>query len=259
MTFEEKQIWVEALLACPTMGGRKTRDEIVSHLPSEIKIRIPRHDTDNIDVLRILDQVLMFDNGINQLVNRVSFFEGDSIPMQAVRQLYARAYGKSANIVDNDSVSEIGHNAVNDLIITKPTHKVSSLTPVQKENSQTIQPNPNDLNKYYNRGNVYRHMGKYEQAIEEYNRVIELDSEYTNAYFFRGIIHWNLGKYEQALEDYDRVIQINPKHAVAYNNRGDSYLKLGQYEQAIENYEQAIQLDPEFAHAYNNQGSSKQV
>ena len=54
-----------------------------------------------------------------------------------------------------------------------------------------------------------------------------------------------LGRYEDALQDYDRALEIDPNLANGYINRGSAYSHLGQYEKAIADYEKGLELDPE--------------
>jgi len=42
-------------------------------------------------------------------------------------------------------------------------------------------------------------------------------------YLNSGIAHVNLGKYQKAIDDYTKAIELNPKYAEAYNNRGVAY------------------------------------
>ena len=53
-----------------------------------------------------------------------------------------------------------------------------------------------------------------------------------------------LGNYKQAIEDYDRAIEIKPGYAEAYINRGVAYNGLGNYRQAIEDLNRAIEIKP---------------
>jgi tetratricopeptide (TPR) repeat protein len=54
-----------------------------------------------------------------------------------------------------------------------------------------------------------------------------------------------MGRYEEALKDYNKAIEIKPTLASAYVNRGIAYSHLGQYEKAIADYEKGLELDPE--------------
>jgi hypothetical protein len=107
---------------------------------------------------------------------------------------------------------------------------------------------------YYNRGRAYQGLGNYRQAIEDYDRAIEIKPDYANAYYNRGHAYQGLGNYRQAIEDYGRAIEIKPDYAEVYNNRGVAYALLGNYRQAFEDFNRAIEIKPGFTDAYNNRG-----
>jgi tetratricopeptide (TPR) repeat protein len=81
---------------------------------------------------------------------------------------------------------------------------------------------------YYNRGTELGQLKRYEEAIADFSRAIEifpLDIVYGNratAYFF-------LGKYQQALRDFDRAIALNPDNANSYYGRAMTYRTLGDF------------------------------
>ena len=70
---------------------------------------------------------------------------------------------------------------------------------------------------------------------------------YAVAYNNRGNVYRNLGQYQQAIADYDKAIELNPNDAVAHNNRGHAYADQGQYQQTIADFDKAIELDPDVA------------
>jgi tetratricopeptide (TPR) repeat protein len=64
-----------------------------------------------------------------------------------------------------------------------------------------------------------------------------------NAYNNRGNSKYNLGRYQEAIEDYNEAIRLDPKHEYAYNSRGYCYFKLGYWQKAIEDYDKQIGLN----------------
>lgn len=104
------------------------------------------------------------------------------------------------------------------------------------------------------KGVQYDDQGKYEQAINEFTRAIEINSGYADIYNKRGLSYYNQEKYDQALRDYNKAIEINPRYTDAFNNRGIVYYQQEQYDQAISNYTKAIEIDPKYAKAYHNRG-----
>ena len=54
----------------------------------------------------------------------------------------------------------------------------------------------------------------------------------------------SLGRYEEAIADYDRVIRLDPDSVAAYLGRCHANSELGMHEEAIEVFDQAVRLDP---------------
>ena len=81
-----------------------------------------------------------------------------------------------------------------------------------------------------------------------------------NVYFRRGIAYASARKFDQAVDDFTRAIEINPGNAFAYLNRGIVYSKIvysktgagltGAAGRALSDYTKAIEIDPMFAEAY---------
>ena len=88
-------------------------------------------------------------------------------------------------------------------------------------------------------------LGRPEEALEDFNRAIDIDSTKADGFLGRANALNTLKRFEEALPDYNRAIEIDPKLANAYVNRGSAYSQLGQYEKAIADYEKGLQLDPE--------------
>ncbi len=63
------------------------------------------------------------------------------------------------------------------------------------------------------------------------------------AYNVRGLVHYRMGRYEEALEDYDTSLSRRPNHAGSLYMRGLSYLKLGQTSRGQTDVNAAIRLD----------------
>ena len=74
---------------------------------------------------------------------------------------------------------------------------------------------------------------RWNEALNAYNKTIDLNPNDASAYNNRGLAYDNLDKDDLAIADYEKAIELNPKYAKAYNHRGSAYEKLGNYEQAI--------------------------
>jgi RNA polymerase sigma factor (sigma-70 family) len=116
------------------------------------------------------------------------------------------------------------------------------------------QGNPQDAAAYLKRGRIYLNQGDYDQAIADFNQVLQLNPKSAGAYFSRGRANKLKGNYEQALADYNEAIQINPQMVAAYVNRGQIYNMADRSDDAIADFNQALLLDPERPIPYLDRG-----
>ena len=65
-----------------------------------------------------------------------------------------------------------------------------------------------------------------------------------------------LGRVNEALATYERVLTLRPEDAVVLNSRGGILLKLKQPEDALASYERALALQPNYFEALNNRGAA---
>ncbi|CRF35450.1 hypothetical protein BRSU_2663 [Brachyspira suanatina] len=117
--------------------------------------------------------------------------------------------------------------------------------------------NPNNGNAYFSKGFFYSILKKYEKSIENYSKSIELNPNNENGYISRGFIKSNLKMYEESIEDYNKSIELNSNNEIAFISRGFSKLNLKMYEEAIKDFNKVIELNPEEQSAYLNIGVLK--
>jgi len=103
-----------------------------------------------------------------------------------------------------------------------------------------------DLAKAYNnRGNVQAALGETKRSLQDLNRAILIDPNYTAAYYNRAITRQDLGEFDKALEDYSAVLEINPEHVAALFYRGLIRERLGRRRDAKEDFLKAYELAPD--------------
>ena len=78
---------VDALLNCPSISDNATRDSVISDLPDDIKNRTHRHNMGRVDVKNLVETCLNYPQGLNTLIDRLAYYEGESIAMQKVKNL----------------------------------------------------------------------------------------------------------------------------------------------------------------------------
>jgi len=82
---------------------------------------------------------------------------------------------------------------------------------------------------YTLRGIAYAELGRYENAIADYDLAIGHDPDATAAIYNRGRVQEILGRFAPAVADYRLALRLNPGSAAAYRSRGRVHGKLGAY------------------------------
>jgi len=96
----------------------------------------------------------------------------------------------------------------------------------------------------------------YNEAIEYFNKAIEMYPYFAEPYFFRATTYFRMKNYEEAIADFTRCVKYDPSHAEAYYWRGEVYYHLEDYSNAISNYTKAIELDPDNIYYYYSRGTT---
>jgi len=72
----------------------------------------------------------------------------------------------------------------------------------------------------------------YDSAIEQFNKVIEMDEKFVEAYNMRGSCYLALKKNDEAVKDFSKAIELNPNNRGAYLGRSSAYKAMGKLPQA---------------------------
>lgn len=102
----------------------------------------------------------------------------------------------------------------------------------------------------FNQGCLHIRNGQYDDAIEDFSKVIKINHKFAAAYVNRGLAYQLNGNLLQAVLDFSEAIKIMPNHAKAYYWRGNVYSHKENYGQAIADYNKTIELEPNYAEAY---------
>lgn len=129
------------------------------------------------------------------------------------------------------------------------------IKPAQKEDSvshEKIQ----KAQEWYNKGLKLSAEGKYLEAIECYDRGLEINPEDTDSWFNRGYALDALGHYDEALDSYTRALALNPSDIESWVNKGSALMEMERYKEAMKCFDRALELQPDFALAWDNKGAS---
>ena len=98
---------------------------------------------------------------------------------------------------------------------------------------------------YFNRGVKKNEIGDYSNAIEDFNKSIQLNPFIGTVYFHRGVAKFENGYFKSALRDFDKSIELYPEDSYAYYNRGLIKLNhINDFEGAILDFNESIKINP---------------
>ena len=115
--------------------------------------------------------------------------------------------------------------------------------------------------KYIAKGIELYNQGKLNDSIDNFERLIEIDSDNAEAHYFLGKLYNIIPLHmDKSKEELERAIALNPNLELAHAALADIYFKvegssLGKRKEAINHLEKAIEINPKRAKTYEQLGS----
>ncbi|MBW8331382.1 MAG: tetratricopeptide repeat protein [Prolixibacteraceae bacterium] len=125
------------------------------------------------------------------------------------------------------------------------------------EYGKTIELIGNEYSFYDERGWIYIEIGKYMEAMKDFNKVILLQPQIVDGYFGRSRVKSELNDNIGVINDLKKVLEINPEHSMANNNLGWSYFMKGNTKDALAFINKAILYRSDNYVAYDSRGEVK--
>jgi len=94
--------------------------------------------------------------------------------------------------------------------------------------------------------------GNKEEAMEMFDKSIELNPRELSAYYNKWLTLFHLWRKEEAIEMFDKAIELHPTHAMLHFNKWLALFQLWRTEESTEMFDKIIEFNPRDAHAYNN-------
>jgi putative GTP pyrophosphokinase len=99
---------------------------------------------------------------------------------------------------------------------------------------------------YKHRGMAFFAMSRYEDAVRDFSKSLELDPKSYKAAYYRAVVHQVEKDYTKAADDFSFALSINPYQAWALYRRAQVYFHIGDYPAALADCENAISISPDF-------------
>ncbi|WP_293346763.1 tetratricopeptide repeat protein [Microcoleus sp. CAWBG51] len=177
-----------------------------------------------------------------------------SVSSKAVDSVPA-ATGVSAHQNSRQTVAETGDTIVSSVEINNPAKSgetlrlsakaIDSGKPVTVANSLSAE-------AYIKQAEYYYAQGKFDDAINECKRAIEITPEAAIAYKIAGNATQAMGKVDAARYWYTEALEIDPNFAEIHANLGSIYARQKLWQKSIVCYKKAIEIKPDLVVAYRN-------
>ena len=100
-------------------------------------------------------------------------------------------------------------------------------------------------------GGLYKTSGRYDEAVEAYQKAISLDREDATYRYHLGLVFAAQRRLEEAISAFEQVIEIEPDHGLAHAAIGSYHRRMGQEELAQAHIEKATSLMSDEENEYN--------
>lgn len=101
---------------------------------------------------------------------------------------------------------------------------------------------PHYTGRLENRGKTLMRWGKFDEALADLNKALELDSKSWFGYWVRGKVYMAQSKFDLALADFTELIHYKAYWVTGYCLRGQAYLALQRPDKADEDFKSAERL-----------------
>jgi len=114
-----------------------------------------------------------------------------------------------------------------------------------------VKKSPNKSRPYVNLGVAYLTMGKYDEALGQIQKALQIDPKASVAYYNLGIVFQKMGDTNKAIEMLKKSLEIDPDFHMSQFNLGAGYFEIGQYEESEKAFQRFLKIYPYFPEVHN--------
>ncbi|MCH8028586.1 MAG: tetratricopeptide repeat protein [Candidatus Dadabacteria bacterium] len=119
---------------------------------------------------------------------------------------------------------------------------------------RAIESEPSNAEAWYRKGIVLGVAGRYEEALVAHVRTLDLDPENVEVWYLKGLVLVTLKRYEESLDALEKALEINPEYSEAWYLKGLALVSLERYEESLDAFDKALEINPENDVAWYNKG-----
>jgi pentatricopeptide repeat protein len=112
----------------------------------------------------------------------------------------------------------------------------------------------NVISTYSKLADCYAHVGRFEDALDYYQKAVTTEAENPDILFGAGFVAYQLEKWEMAASKFTELLDRDPYYTSVYPLVVDTYSKLGQEEEVVKYIELGLKYDQTNPHLFFLQG-----
>jgi putative PEP-CTERM system TPR-repeat lipoprotein len=107
---------------------------------------------------------------------------------------------------------------------------------------------------YYILGLTHYYRNEVEQAINQFQKALDLQPAFTRARAHLALLFLNKKRVDEAIQEAKKVLTQDDENALAHNIVGSAYLLKGNYAEGLAELNKALELDPSLADVHIKKG-----
>ena len=109
---------------------------------------------------------------------------------------------------------------------------------------------------YNNKGVCLYRLEKFDEAIDNYSKAIELNPYYLDAYINKGICSRDMGKLSEADKEFKKALELYPNNYLVYYHLGITFSRMDKkyWNKGMDYFELAIRYKPDYSETYFQKG-----
>jgi serine/threonine protein kinase/Flp pilus assembly protein TadD len=109
---------------------------------------------------------------------------------------------------------------------------------------------PKEKQAHYELGAFYVDRRMFDQAIQEFNKALELDPSFGSALNDLAYTYTDMGNFDKALEYFQKYASLLPGEPNPIDSMAELYFRMGNLDESIAKYKEALKLKSDFGSSY---------
>ncbi|CAG8513005.1 10804_t:CDS:2 [Scutellospora calospora] len=117
-----------------------------------------------------------------------------------------------------------------------------------------LQLNPKYFSAHKNIANILFKFKIYEKSLLHLNIALQLKSDDFSLLKIRGLIYQTIGRYNDAIKDYNFALNLNPNDLDLFKYRGETFRLIRNFDKSLKDFTKVLELDPKNVYALTRRG-----